>query len=354
MPAFHRVERNDKLWGKGFTEWDNVRNAKSLFKGHVQPVLPLDENYYDLLDVKSLKYQSSLAQKYSVDGFIFYHYWFGNGELELEKPVEIYRKELKDKTSYCFCWANHSWTRNWKNGNSELIVEQKYCDKKDWIAHINYFIKFFRDEKYIRVNGRPLLYIYNMSDIDCFDEMLKVWNEELAKNGIKNLYICEFISSKNRKENSEKSDAVVEFEPLYTTFFDVSKFNLLKRYVCKKLKIIDCQNYDSLWRKIIKRNRVYGTKHIQKGCFTNWDNSPRKDRKNVMIVKDSSPEKFYRNLKKLVEYERTNCDNDFIVINAWNEWGEGAILEPTEKDGFAYLEAIKKVKEEYCVNKTKK
>lgn len=347
LPGFHEDEVNNRAWGKGFTEWDNVKTGKSLYEGHYQPIVPLGENYYDLSKKENIENQVSLAKKYFVDGFIFYHYWFGNKKMALQKPAEIYRNEIKDKVDYCFCWANHSWIKNWHQGNSEFIEKQEYGDINDWIDHINYFMEFFKDEKYIKISGRPVLYIYNMSDIKCFDEMLKVWNQELNKNGIKNLYIIECISSKNKKLSFELTDAVVEFEPLYTTFFDISYFNLFKRFLCKKFNLIDFQEYDGLWNKIIKRNRMYGKKHIQKGCFVNWDNSARKGHKS-MIVKNVSPEKFYKNLKMLIDKKRKFTDNDFIIINAWNEWSEGAILEPTEKDKYGYLEAIRKVKEEYA------
>ena len=346
LPGFHEDPTNNKAWGKGFTEWDNVKNGKSLYKSHYQPIVPLNKNYYDLSKKNNIEKQIELAKKYSVDGFIFYHYWFGNKKMALQKPVQIYKDEISDKIEYCFCWANHSWIKNWHQGNSEFIEKQQYLEKSDWISHINYFIDFFKDDKYIKIDGKPVLYIYNMSDIKCFDEMLNVWNEELNKNGIKSLYIIEYISSRNKDVSSKSTNAIVEFEPLYTSYFDLSYYNLFKRFICKKLNLVDYQEYDNLWKKIIKRKRTYNGKHIQKGCFTNWDNSARKGH-NSMIVKNSSPEKFYINLKKLIENDRKDCDNDYIVINAWNEWSEGAILEPTEKDGYKYLEVIKKIKDEY-------
>ena len=346
LPGFHEDDINNKAWGKGFTEWDNVKNGKKLFIGHNQPIVPLNNNYYDLSDKSSIENQIMIAKKYKLDGFIFYHYWFGNSRMALQKPAEIYMNDLKDKIDYCFCWANHSWIKNWHNGNSEYIEKQNYCDEDDWISHIKYLINFFEDEKYLKIDGRPVLYIYNMSDIKCFDQMLKVWNNELKKIGLSNIYIIEYISSKNKKVSYEKSDAVVEFEPLYTTFFDITYYNLLKRFFCKKLNMIDYQDYDKIWKKIISRKRIYNDKHIQKGCFSNWDNSARKGH-NCMIIKNATPQKFYMYLKKLINNNRAKTDNDFIVINAWNEWSEGAILEPTEKDQFQYLEAIKMVKEEY-------
>ena len=346
LPGFHEDEVNNKAWGKGFTEWDNVKSGVKYYKNHYQPLVPLNNNYYDLSKKEDIQHQIYLAKKYKLDGFIFYHYWFGNNKMALKKPVEIYNKEIKNKIDFCFCWANHSWIKNWHQGNSEYIEKQEYLDKQDWINHINYFIDFFKDDKYIKIDGRPLLYIYNMNDIKCFDQMLTIWNKELKKNGIEKLYVVEYISSRNKKESSKFSDAVMEFEPLYTTYFDFSYINLFRRFLCKKLKVADYENYDKIWKKIIKRKRVYGNKHIQKGCFSNWDNSARKGH-NSMIIKNATPEKFYIYLKKLIEQKRDNCDNDYIVINAWNEWSEGAILEPTEKDKYGYLEAIKKVKDEY-------
>lgn len=346
LPGFHEDEVNNRAWGKGFTEWDNVKLGKPLYKKHYQPIVPLNNEYYDLSKKEHIKKQIDLAKKYLVDGFIFYHYWFGNGKMALQKPVQIYKNDISDKIDYCFCWANHSWIKNWHQGNSEYIEKQEYLDEKDWIEHINYFIDYFKDDKYIKINERPVLYIYNVSDIKCFDQMLSVWNKELNKNGIKNLYIVEYISSRNKKPSSELTDAVLEFEPLYTTYFDLSYFNLFKRFICKKIKIADYEDYNKIWKKIINRKRVYGDRNIQKGCFSNWDNSARKGH-DSMIVKNASPENFYINLKKLVNKKRKKCNNDYVVINAWNEWSEGAILEPTEKDKYGYLEAIKKVKEEY-------
>ena len=134
----------------------------------------------------------------------------------------------------------------------------------------------------------------------------------------------------------------MEFEPLYTTFFDISYFNLFKRFICKKLKAVDYQRYDKLWKYKLKRKRTYDGKPIQKSCFVGWDNSARKG-KNSMIVKGNTPDKFGKYLKELIEQNRQDADSEFIVINAWNEWSEGAYLEPDNKWGFSYLEQIKKI-----------
>lgn len=345
LPAFHEVEINNKTWGKGFTEWDNVKKGVPLFKNHYQPVEPQDDNYYDLSKAKDIKNQILLAQKYSVDGFIFYHYWFGNGHMALEKPAEILRNEIDEKINYCFCWANHSWFTTWHGRTSEIIENQIYNNENDNYKHIEYLYNFFNDDRYIKIDDRPVLFIYNMSDIPNFDSILKMWNQYLNKKGMKSIYIIEYIHSKNKKVNYSGTDGVLEFEPLYTTFFDISKYNLFKRFVHKKTKTIDFQDYNLLWKKNINRTRTYNGKEIFKGCFVGWDNSPRKG-KDSMIVKNNTPENFKKNLLKLVNKKRKGCNNDYIIINAWNEWSEGAMLEPTKKYGTKYLEAIKEINNE--------
>lgn len=346
LPGFHKDEINDKAWGEGFTEWDNVRNGKKLYKEHYQPIEPLNNNYYDLSEKQSIIDQIKIAKHYKIDGFIFYHYWFENGVMALRKPAEILLKEIDEDFNFCFCWANHSWIKNWHGKNSEMIIKQSYGKKEEWKKHIDYLIEFFKDERYIKIDGRPILYIYDMADINCIEEMIEYWNCILKDYGLKEIYLVEYIFSRNKDVSYYKTDAVVEFEPLYSTFFDISIFSKIKRLICKKMKLIDFQNYDTLWEKNINRNRTYNGKHIQKGCFCAWDNSARKGHQ-CMIVKNCSANKFGMYLEELINNKRKDSNNDFIVINAWNEWSEGAILEPTQKDSYKFLEEIKKVKEKY-------
>ena len=256
LPGFHKDKVNDEAWGNGFTEWDNVKNGKKLYKNHYQPFIPLN-GFYDLSDKNKIEKQIDEANKYGVDGFIFYHYWFGNNKTALTKPAEILLKEINKKIDFCFCWANHSWMKNWIGNKNEIIVQQTYGNKDEWIKHIEYLIPFFKDSRYLKINERPVLYIYNMSDIPDFQLMINIWNKKLKSENIKSLYIVEFISSKNKKKNYKNSDSVVEFEPLYTTYFDISKFNLFKRFLSKKFNKIDFQDYNKLWKYNIKRKRWY-------------------------------------------------------------------------------------------------
>lgn len=343
LPAFHEVDINNKWWGEGFTEWDNVKSGKKLYKNHYQPIIPYNNDYYDLTKKESLNRQAQLSKMYGIDGFIFYHYWFGNNVQIFEKPTEIILENRDIDVNYCFCWANESWITTWHGKNPDTMIEQVYGNEQEWKKHFNYLLKFFLDDRYIKIEGKPVLFVYKPNEIECYDEMVNKFNLWSIENQFNGIYFVEYISSKNRSLSSNLSSAVMEFEPLYTTFFDISIFNKAKRYICKKMHIIDYQNYDSLWKKNIKRSRKYSNKKIIKGCFVGWDNSARKG-KQSMIVKKSSPAKFEKYLYQLITNNRPNCSN-MVVINAWNEWSEGAYLEPDTKNKFSYLEAVKRVKE---------
>lgn len=342
LPAFHQIPENDEWWGEGFTEWDNVRSGRPFYKNHWQPIVPINKYYYDLSKMEDIERQFKLADEFGIYGFIFYHYWFGNGKMLFEHPIEMILSNKNIKGNFCLCWANESWKTTWHGLEPKTLMEQKYGGEEEWEQHLTYFLKIFSDSRYIKKDGKPMLYIYKPHEMPNYDKMVEYFNYRLKQMGMNGIYIVEYISAKNRALYSDKSDAVVEFEPLYTTYFDISKFNLFKRFICKKLKLIDYQNYDKLWSYILKRKRTYNGKTIQKGCFVNWDNSARKG-KNSMIVKGATPEKFGKNLRQLIDYDRQDRDSEFIVINAWNEWSEGAYLEPDEKNKFGYLDQIKKI-----------
>lgn len=342
LPAFHRIQENDKWWGEGFTEWDNVKSGKPLYYNHYQPIKPLNNNYYDLSHKEDIEYQMKLADKYGLYGFIYYHYWFGNGKMLFEKPAEIIRDRIKYQFHYCFCWANESWITTWHGLKPKTLLEQKYPGINDWEKHYNYLEPFFYDNRYIKIENQPVLFIYNASAIPNYDEMIKYFNKRCKEKGFKGIYIVEYISSKNQKLQSNKTKAVMEFEPLYTTFFDISKLNLIKRFICRKINKTDYQFYDKLWSYIIHRTRTYNKKTIIKSCFIGWDNSARKG-KNSMIVKGKTPRAFASNLQKLIQIKRKDASNEYLVINAWNEWSEGAYLEPDTLDQYRYLQIIRKL-----------
>ena len=341
LPQYHSIPENDEWWGKGFTDWDNVKKAKPLFQGHQQPLVPLNGNYYDMTDINTLKRQAAQSKEYGIYGFCYYHYWF-NGKKLLEKPCEILLEHKEIDQNYCFCWANETWARTWDGKDTDILIKQEFGGENDWKAHIEYLIPFFNDERYIKINERPVMFFYSCVRIDCFNDMIAYWNKELKKVGINEIYVVEFVNSFNNGKNGINSDVLVEFQPHHASRYLVSNLVKAKRVICKKLGKTDYLSYDYIWNKIINNKENYGGKKLWKGAFVSFDNSPRKKQK-AMIIKGASPEKFGQYMKKLYKDDSRNYVDDVVVINAWNEWAEGAVLEPTEKDRFGYLEAIRAV-----------
>ena len=343
LPQFHEVAENNEWWGKGFTEWDNVKRAKPLYKGHVQPMEPL-EGYYDLSDASALAHQFELAQQYNVYGFVFFHYWY-EGRMMLQKPCEILLNEKTIKGHFCFCWANHSWTRAWDGKEQQVLLEQTYGQEEDWEKHIKYLIPFFKDERYIKENNQPMFVIYNSSAIPKVEEMIDCWNSVLKNHGFEGLYIVEYISTKCVEPHIRCSQAIYEDEPLYTLRFQTNPLQKVYRIIKKKTKRTEYQNYDNIYKMMLKKHRVYGDREIIQGCFPAWDNTPRRGNKGAMVVKGATPEKYKKYFEELIDCKREKVSKKYIIVNAWNEWGEGAVLEPSKKDGFKYLEVIRETME---------
>jgi len=340
LPQFHEVRENNEWWGKGFTEWTNVRKAQPLYEGHAQPMVPL-EGYYDLSKVEAINHQAELARQYGVYGFIYFHYWY-EGRKMLEKPCEILLQHPEIDINYCFCWANHSWTRAWDGKEQQVLLEQTYGTEEDWAAHIDYLLPFFKDERYIKDANRPMLVIYNSSVIPEVNKMVDYWEKRVQKEGFEGLYVVEYISTKCTEPHIEKSVAVYEDEPLYSLRFQTNPFQKAYRVFVKRTKRTEYQNYDHIYQMMQMKTRTYDGRAIIQGCFPAWDNTPRRGNKGAMVVKGASPKKFGKYLNELLMCKRKEVSKDYIIVNAWNEWGEGAILEPSVKDQYQYLEEIKR------------
>ena len=186
LPQFHEIPENNEWWGKGFTEWTNVKKARPLFEGHNQPRIPKGKNYYDLSNLDVLKWQCSLANNYGIFGFCFYHYWF-NGKLLLEKPMEMLLEHSEIAINYCVSWANHNWNDSWKAspGKERILIDHDFDDEEDWVSHFNYLLNFFKDSRYIKEDGKPLVVIYIPNIIGKLNKMLALWNAMAIENGFK-------------------------------------------------------------------------------------------------------------------------------------------------------------------------
>ncbi|WP_300081601.1 glycoside hydrolase family 99-like domain-containing protein [uncultured Thomasclavelia sp.] len=358
LPQFHSIKENDKWWGKGFTEWTNVKKAVPLYPGHDQPRIPLNDNYYNLLDDDTKIWQANLAKKYGVYGFCYYHYWF-KGKKLLEKPAEQMLKNKSIDLPFCFCWANENWSRNWDGGNREIIVKQDYGEKKDWEEHFQYLLTFFKDSRYITVNGKPLLVIYKPDLINSIYEMVSYFKKRIVEEGFPGICLAFQFPTYYMDVfyRDDIFDYMIEFEPVFSRNNIVrhssKKIEIVRKFFGEKMitKYRNSKNqlkhtfakphhlsmffYDEAWEKIL--NQKWNNKLLP-GTFVDWDNTPRN--KHGVVYSGFTIEKFEDNIKKLVK--RAYQENKpMLFINAWNEWGEGAYLEPDERYGYRKLEAIR-------------
>lgn len=338
LPQFDTNPINDKYHGKGFTEWTNVASAEPLFNGHYQQHVPHKEiGYYHLNSVDVLKKQAEFMKKVGLFGQIFYHYWF-SGKMILEKPAQMLLDNKDIDMPFCFCWANENWTKKWDGNVRETILEQVYS-KEDAASFIQYLIPFFKDKRYITVDDHPVLFIYRVESIPNFiDDYLTVWIEECEKAGIKKPYLVATLIRGVTSPKPYKMDAAVERCPYdWGEVINTEITNQMDYYESPASRVFD-------YKRIVEHclNLKYsGEFPVYKSAFTNWDNTARYKEK-AFIVHESSPRDFQKWVKQLISYSHTNLPENqrFIVINAWNEWAEGAHLEPDEKYGFAYLNSI--------------
>ncbi len=351
LPQFHEIDENNAWWGKGFTEWVNVKKGKPLYQGHYQPKVQLNKKYYNLLDIRTLREQTELAQKYGVDGFCYYHYWF-SGKLLLEKPAQLLLENKDINISFCFSWANETWSRRWNGADKDILIQQSYGGESEWDAHLDYLIPYFKDERYIKIDNKPVLLLYRAFEIPECDRMIEVWNHKLKQEGFSGIYIIETLNTVQTKWILKQSEACVEFEPMYTLYKN-RKYRIIHRtyrYFVGKFRLYNIfeftrrfVDYDRIWRKILARKQT-GGKKVFLGAFPNWDNTARRGN-SAVVFRGSSPEKFKCYFTE--QYRKSVAlENEFIFINAWNEWGEGAYLEPDEKYLFQYLEAVRYAREQ--------
>lgn len=354
MPQFHTIPENDKWWGDGFTEWVNVRNSKPKFRGHCQPECPLNDNYYNLLDINTQIWQAKLANKYGIDGFCYYHYWF-EGKLLLEKPMEQMLNTPEINIPFCVCWANETWSRTWDGQETEILIKQNYTEtQKQWIEHFNYLLPFFKDKRYIQDQNRPILLIYKPQLITNCREMITLWRQLAKDNGFDDLYIgYQHFSAFDCDMDILGLDFGVEFEPFYT-IQEIKKkiftprekikyslkhpLNVLRYFQRHVLGYPIIYDYDEVWRRIVTRK--VEKDNIFPGAFPAWDNTPRRG-KNANVFYKATTEKFKFYFSEQVKKAENIYNAKYIFINAWNEWAEGAHLEPDEKNEYRYLEAIK-------------
>ena len=339
LPQFHEIKENNIWWGKGFTEWTNVKKAKPLFSGHSQPKVPLAHNYYNLLEEETMLYQNELSKKYGIYGFCFYHYWF-KGRKILEKPAENLLKWEHIKQNFCFCWANHTWKKSW-NGTQEILIPQTYGDITEWEEHFNYLITFFSDKRYIKKENKPVFLIYSSNEIPQFDERVEYYNQRCKDHGFDGIYVVELIKHHKKGIVHQNSSAIAYSEPAYSmSKLSIFQKVLIKFYQKSGIKVFSYPE-KKLVQNIVNKNTKICDKECFLGSFNGWDNTPRHKKRGYVIEKLYA--KDFKNI--LIKQKRIMKENniEYLFFNAWNEWAEGMYLEPDEEYKYKYLEVIKEV-----------
>ncbi|PJJ31139.1 glycosyl transferase family WbsX [[Clostridium] celerecrescens 18A] len=355
LPQFHRTPVNDQWWGEGFTEWTAAKGADRLFEGHYQPREPLNDNYYDLLQKRTMKWQADLALKYGLDGFCFYHYYFKDGRKVLEKPAENLLNWKDVDMPFCFCWDNTSWARSWSKLGDKftwfekekerypegdgILLEQKYGREKEWEDHFKYLLPFFQDSRYIKIDNKPVFLVYKTDEMACFTEMIDYWRKLAEKENLGGIFVLGINSSKEKigMDGVLFSGPGAYWNPIISS-------NHLE---CEYKNGVKCFDYKTIWNNVMIAGGKKGLKTYF-GGFVDYDDTPRRGGQGVAFI-NTSVEIFQEYLYKLAQ-KNLSLKNEFLFINAFNEWGEGMYLEPDKKRGYAFLEALKSVKEKLRVD----
>lgn len=350
LPQFHPIKENNEWWGEGFTEWINVTKSKPKFSTHYQPHIPADLGFYDLRLNDTMIAQAELAKSYGVYGFCYYHYWF-NGKLLLEKPIEQMLKTGKPDMPFCLCWANENWTRTWDGLEKSVLIEQRYSLADDY-AHIKYLLQFFNDDRYIKIDGKPVYIMYRSELHPDINEAVKIWRNEAQKAGFEDLYLIRVENFRRDLDPKTHSfDAAMEFAPDFSIRLKKYAKNNPFHYILNKtLHNLNINKSALLHNKIFDYNELADKMMDKKpknykyfrSVVPSWDNSARRD-KDAIIFVNSNPEKFRQWVSMTSHYTNENFDGEerIMFINAWNEWAEGCHLEPDQKFGHLYLKALK-------------
>lgn len=344
LPQFYENEDNNRWWGRGFTDWETVKTAEKYYAGHDEPRIPLDGKYYDLSRKETMQEQARLAREYGIDGFCFYHYYFKGGKKELELPAENLLKWKDVNMRFCFNWASEPWIRSWSrvSGNvwaekfedvgvekqKSVLIEQDYGNYNDWVYHFEYLLPFFRDERYVKREGKPLFIFYSPDDIKPLREMTACWRGLARQAGLPGL----FLVGARMNGPKEYLDAALIYEPRNS----INELNNVDKAEIKNG--IRCFDYQMAWEKILESRPFFEYKTYFCG-ISGYDDTPRRGRSGESLIRNT-PEIFRQYLAKLL-WKSIGYGNEYLFINAWNEWGEGMYLEPDERNEYRYLEAVR-------------
>ena len=340
LPQFHPIPENDEWWGPGFTEWTNVAKARPLYPGHRQPTLPADLGFYDLRLPEAREAQSALAARYGVEAFCYWHYWFGRGRRVLERPFAEVLAGKGPSVSFCLGWANQTWTGIWHGAADRVLLEQTYPGKEDDQAHFDVVVEAFRDERYVRVDGRPVFYVFRPEELPHPAAFVDRWQAMARAAGLDGLYLV--------AESSDLLGRGPKYADGAADGFDASVYMrlpadtgprevLAMRVKRKLLRGLEIYPYAE---RPLPRPATLDRSHYLPAVYPNWDNTPRSGRRGL-VLHGSSPERFRPHVRDAVQSLASRpADERLLWVKSWNEWAEGNYLEPDTRFGHGWLEVL--------------
>ena len=368
LPQFHPIPENDAVWGKGFTEWTNVAKARPLFRGHHQPRIPADLGFYDLRLPEVREQQAELAREAGLEGFCYYHYWFGNGKMLLERPFQEVLQSGKPDFPFCLCWANHDWTsKTWqKNGGTQMIAKQLYPGDEDYTRHFHYVLPALRDHRYITVDGKPLFAIYDPYNFADVSRFIGLWRKLATQNGLPGIHFVAMISSTSTIRRQE--DGTVErvmpdtqsSAAVYNSILQLG-FDAINSYGKNRGEMIHQGKYRRNFIRFFYENLSFmptlkldypkvvrhffapedAWENVYPTVLSQWDRSPRAGTYDGVYV-NATPENFQQHVENALRLIADKQEEHrLLFLKSWNEWGEGNYVEPDQEYGHGFLDAIR-------------
>ena len=340
LPQYHPIPENDEWWGRGFTEWTNTAKARPLYRGHYQPHVPADLGFYDLRQPEARAAQARLAREYGVEGFCYYHYWFGNGRRLLERPFEEVLASGQPDFPFCLCWANETWTGIWHGASNQVLMKQEYPGEEDATRHFETLLPAFRDARYLKVDGRPLFLIYNPKGLPDAKAFTDFWRRLATQAGLPGLYLVG-IENKPWSPTENGFDGATTHNVHLARHCDGSTWSSRLKFHSRSLlgRPPLLFSYEEAIKHFLldecRQTNVYPC------VIPNWDNTPRSGLRGL-VLHGSTPELFRQHLHDtLSQVAHKPAEHRLVFIKSWNEWAEGNHLEPDLRFGRRYLEVLR-------------
>lgn len=369
LPQYHPIPENDRWWGPGFTEWTNVAKARPLYKGHTQPRIPADLGYYDLRLPEVREQQAALAREAGVEGFCYYHYWFGGKRL-LERPFNEVLASGKPDFPFCLCWANHSWSNKTWNRQSNLqansmLIEQTYPGEQDDIDHFMALLPAFRDKRYITVDEKPLFLLYKPWTHTRVKEWIATWRRLAKENGLPGLHLvcmCDSTLTFRMNPDGSRSRVIPNTESSAELFNYILSlgFDAVNSVGMRRGEMLSEGKIRNLTKTILRKagipvGKFFDYSRTVSGFFApedrwenvyptimpNWDRTPRAATLDGIYI-NATPEAFENHIENALDIVKDKQDEHrILILKSWNEWGEGNYVEPDLEFGHGWLDAIR-------------